>query len=1136
MKQSSSNMKKNVLLMSVLRQPMRNLVLFLLIGAAAFAFVLRTTEFLVVRDRIYEIGGFYQSIGFLHMPGEAYSNIIDGADIIAASPHMGIEDRRRGAEAVMHGIQNYHTAGKIGDAGGVIVHGTELAHSPIPERVHYAYFYGTINAIRESNHPRTGHFFELRISVDEVIIGFPEHVMAGHDMVMRYFAADAGPYALDDMEIGERYLLRGAFYWVSRYGRGTRTWPPFPGTEWNILYMHPLIDYQELWYMHVPQGQVDFSTPGLESLAADIERQHYNHSALWLRTTADMTAMPVMQEEFSRVVLAEGRFLTHEDHLEQRPVAVIHASLAMFRGIEIGDTITVSIPRDQRIVDTHAVMHLGGGAHGNFVFGDGMMDFAIIGNPDRFIVEGLELEVVGTYIKLPNSPDGTNLHTFTSILFANYVYIPDSLLPPGFMPIDALHGYSEYLWDSWYSFTLNNSRNERAFLNENRDALAALGIGVHILPSGAEGFWDMAEPALLSITFNAVMFWVVLILVFGLIAFLYLHQRRRDFAILRALGNPAGKTVRQVVTPAALFGLPAIAMGGALGWLLALASARDTLEPMGAFADVEIALDFPIIWLLAQLSVIIIILLAMVYEGAHLTSKRPVLELLQGKTTKAAKKNGAQSVARPPAAAVQHSGFEKISNASTASLLHKTTIELMHPTKNSHKNAANAQFILRHIVRAPVKSILTMAVALFFVAAFGVLNQTIIGTERDIEHLYDNTVVTGELGQLNPFMAAGSTGIMTRQTVDRILNLGYFESYYAEAGFNAFIFHAGADGNFPTGIEGNFWDEFWQYIRDEYFGFPARRMDGMLAFNNSEIFMEESSQQHNMPGGLSPDIIDFAGVGVATDPLEIQFAPGFGWDDFVYDDSSLQTPVPVILSVRTLEQRGLAVGDTAFVGHTRTNSRRAVEFPIKIIGEHNGGVSRDIGSNATLLPLSALAYVRGQQMEYTVFRFEIDPAYNREITTVRSDIESIAGARTQSIRMPLSVLINDNELRTVVGSLEQNLYLLQLLYPMAIMLSVVIGIGMAMLLMLQSAKTAAIMRILGYGKGHARVMLCTEHIIVAICGIITGLAAMPLFGIDLTVQLPLLAGLYLAGVAIGSTAGAAIITRREPLELLQVRE
>jgi hypothetical protein len=58
------NIRNNLFLKSTFRRPVRSLILFLLIAAAAFGFVLRAAEFVVVRDRIFEIAGFYRTIGF----------------------------------------------------------------------------------------------------------------------------------------------------------------------------------------------------------------------------------------------------------------------------------------------------------------------------------------------------------------------------------------------------------------------------------------------------------------------------------------------------------------------------------------------------------------------------------------------------------------------------------------------------------------------------------------------------------------------------------------------------------------------------------------------------------------------------------------------------------------------------------------------------------------------------------------------------------------------------------------------------------------------------------------------------------------------------------------------------------------
>jgi len=53
-------MKKNILLKSVLRQPIRTLILLILIGAAAFAFVARASEFIVISGELNRVEAFYR--------------------------------------------------------------------------------------------------------------------------------------------------------------------------------------------------------------------------------------------------------------------------------------------------------------------------------------------------------------------------------------------------------------------------------------------------------------------------------------------------------------------------------------------------------------------------------------------------------------------------------------------------------------------------------------------------------------------------------------------------------------------------------------------------------------------------------------------------------------------------------------------------------------------------------------------------------------------------------------------------------------------------------------------------------------------------------------------------------------------
>jgi ABC-type antimicrobial peptide transport system permease subunit len=151
-------------------------------------------------------------------------------------------------------------------------------------------------------------------------------------------------------------------------------------------------------------------------------------------------------------------------------------------------------------------------------------------------------------------------------------------------------------------------------------------------------------------------------------------------------------------------------------------------------------------------------------------------------------------------------------------------------------------------------------------------------------------------------------------------------------------------------------------------------------------------------------------------------------------------------------------------------------------------------------------------------------------------METMVRRGSQGAFMSLEPILRDEELRVVAGQMEQNLALMQLLYPVVIAVSVVIGAGLAVLLMLQNARIAAILRVLGFGKVRTRGMLCSEHVIVAVFGVIVGFVVMPLIGISLVGEMPLLACLYVLGAFIGAISGAVIITSRAPLQLLQVKE
>ena len=482
----------------------------------------------------------------------------------------------------------------------------------------------------------------------------------------------------------------------------------------------------------------------------------------------------------------------------------------------------------------------------------------------------------------------------------------------------------------------------------------------------------------------------------------------------------------------------------------------------------------------------------------------------------------------------------------------------------SNRDIACISFILRHIAGTPPKSTLTAIAALFFVIFLGFFQMAVVYFEKEVDRLYDTTIVSGEVRKADPMGFNWTTNIFMRDdilraTVDELIETGFFQSIYAEAGWPWFyIIPPDEADRFNGEIGSEYWDWFNSHLIPYYQEFYGHvdgwmvRVDPLMAFSDYNAFLKEfAGNDPVVPGAIAgndmgalwgEDFTDAVGDAFFIPPLEVAFATGFREGDFVYTDSNLESPIPVILSGHTLEQRGLSLGDTAFYGRFTNpnppfnNKSHDELYTIIVIGMHNGGITRQMGRNAVLLPFYALELIRGERLSYITFRFEVDTTCNREISAVKDKLQDIVRNRRQERFLGMDVHVYDEELRVVVGQMEQNLSLLKVLYPVVVTFLTAMGALLSFLLMLQNAKTAAIMRVLGATKMRTRMMLVLEQSIVTLAGIVLGLAMLPLLGVGFSAAITLFAILFLAVAIVSNIIGAIAVSNRAPLELLQVRE
>ena len=618
-------MKKNVYTKAILRQPVYSLILAFLILIATFGFVLRSVEFITVRQQIYSISDYFQSIGFLRGTS-AFDDVNAGADFLEASPYIGIADRRRVVEGVLQDglnsiIADPFSGGERGDAARQLraaIFGIEIQEGPRD-----VIFYGELIDIIQSR--RDPERWTLTLNVDDVLMGYPEYIVSGQTE-LQIFLDNA--HIIDSLETGERYLLRVLLIDVPN-GR-----TPSIGDPLNVFTMQPLYP-DGLWYVHLPAGEpIDLMNPELSAIAEEIAILHHPHHTVQLRTTKDLALVPMMLEDGIGFMF-EGRPIDYDDYLNANPVAVIHRQFARIRGLNVGDTITVEIPQHHEVesmnTDVFTFMALSGIPF-SFEEPQSFIDVHVESIPRAESIHEIELEIVGIY----NLFEWSGGDPFTN--FSTRIYLPDSVLPDDVMISSARWESPEdqnYLPSFWYTFQLSNSRDELAFLMENRQPLAEMGLTLIMAvdAGNAQNFWQSANIILQSTAFNAIVFSFVLVLVLMLVVFLFLRQRRKELTIERMLGYSTKQSVRGILLTASLFLIPTT-IGAGLAWLFARRTIMDTLVILGELIDgygAEAVFALSPIWLIGLIIIVFILVLLMILIGAVRLIHRPLLELLQGR-------------------------------------------------------------------------------------------------------------------------------------------------------------------------------------------------------------------------------------------------------------------------------------------------------------------------------------------------------------------------------------------------------------------------------------------------------------------------------------------------------------------------
>lgn len=404
-------------------------------------------------------------------------------------------------------------------------------------------------------------------------------------------------------------------------------------------------------------------------------------------------------------------------------------------------------------------------------------------------------------------------------------------------------------------------------------------------------------------------------------------------------------------------------------------------------------------------------------------------------------------------------------------------------------------WLLRRLVRTPGRTLLAMLVAAGLLVGTGYLGASITAGYARIDALYDTVEVTGKFVSRD-YSYNMSGAFLPVDTMTPIEELGFFSETKSMIGGEASLVNEGiaAAGSAPK----------------KQLGVPQQeQQEPVFSLGVYDAPMDEAQLAQLLGDGN--EVTDW-------------FSP--------YTQESLfqEGARRVLMEQTLLAELQLQVGNY-----------------VTLFWTEGAGTFQVIGSFQTAQAENCQLILSGQSLlelfdelradaYYTEYSFTIDRAKNREIAAFRTEAE----AQLEMAKGGAKVLLvmDDSELTQAVEPLERNISLLEILYPAMCALAIVIAAGLAALLLMQSAKEAAILRVLGVGKGLTAALLVAEQVIPALLGALLGALVLKLAPISGLVwrEVWLCAAGYVLAAGVGAAIGALARVRKNPLELLQVKE
>lgn len=804
--------------------------------------------------------------------------------------------------------------------------------------------------------------------------------------------------------------------------------------------------------------------------------------------TEDMST--IMRFAQGDMAIDEGRALTKSDSDASSPVCVVSHEFAKLNNLKIGDKISFKL--------------------GTELFEQYKGLGAVASVPERYspAETPITLEIVGIYSDL----DGSN----TQAKSPNWTYsLSTVFLPKSFLPVSGTELAGYVFSPGEFSFKVENAWDISKFLKETAPKIEAMGLTLVF----SDGGWTAIESGFKTAAQRAVIKFAVLAsavaVATGFVVYLFIGRKKKEYAIMRALGTPRNKSAWALILPLFTLVAAAVLVGSAAGWIYTV----KTIAHNNTFAilkDYSVSTDVPIGVVLGCIFGEIAVTFVFALVLLRRIGKRSPLALLQGGGGRQARKNGSRlgknyNVAAPD---IENLGDEgnagllrrsaprndeggagriKVSSLTDMRFVGDSDFKTSKSSNSNHTRLFAMRYIWRHIRRSTAKSTLVILLAALLFAAvaqFALMKQS-------SADLCARTVIKSNF-----------VGGVALQDVQKISNSEFVKNPYYESS-NTFSFNPQnalmLEADNITRIA--FTNNIARYIAEEVDITYANGYDVsvMNQLGSNIIVGKALAARYGI--NLGDDIILTRSGEISTIIDEYVASYKINHPDEIISRDDIITKQQKVISGRI----------------------RQVSGKYKVVGVMSTASGKF--EDEAFTPGANSSFEQTSRITLDVAEFILSD--NMRSDEYRKYGENFAKhSSTGGIRFVMDTSKLEN--------LKNSQRILEMLFPIVLAAALLIGGFLCCLLLLHSVKDAAIMRVLGTTKRKTRVILAFEQVLLCLVGLVVGACGLFLYkGVGLSAisqSLYLFAALYFTVVLVAAATCSIIATRRNVLELLQTKE